>query len=313
MLARVAETLYWLARYVERAENTARLVNANARLTLDLPQGSGGVWSALVAITGQEEIFTECYGGYSKENVYRFLLGDRRNPSSIMSSLVAARENLRVTRDRVPKDAWEDFYALYRYATDTLSEPKRGAEQQAVLQEIIRRCQQFSGLLAGTMNHGVGYSFIRIGRHLERADMTLRIIDVRSANLLHGSVLNTAPYDGLQWISVLRSLSAFHGYRGTSVGPITGATVLEFLLQQASFPRSVVHCLGACQTSLCTLPANHGVLTRLATVRHRVASGDIQTLSNDTAALTSFIDLVEGDIGLLHQDIAETWFLAGVS
>ncbi|TVR61952.1 MAG: alpha-E domain-containing protein, partial [Candidatus Competibacteraceae bacterium] len=183
MLSRVAQNIYWMARQIERAEDTARLINVNSNLLLDLPRNTTFGWLPLIFIVGAEKLFFEKDPNRlaDQSNVVRFLISDRDHPSSIISSLAAARENLRTTRDTVPPEAWEQINGLYIYARDHV--PSRRGRFE-FLRRVIQGAQQINGLLAGAMSRTAAYDFVRLGRYLERADMTTRILDVRSANLL---------------------------------------------------------------------------------------------------------------------------------
>ncbi|HYN76820.1 MAG TPA: alpha-E domain-containing protein, partial [Lamprocystis sp. (in: g-proteobacteria)] len=176
MLSRVAENIYWLGRYVERAENTARIVSVNANLLLDLPRGIAPGWAPLVYITGANAQFEEHYQDYSERHVVHFLLGDERNSGSTLYALGAARENCRTIRDFVPREAWESLNELYLYARDELARGTSKGGRHTYLKHIIQSAQGFNGLLSGTMLHDQGYEFLHLGRFLERADMTTRII-----------------------------------------------------------------------------------------------------------------------------------------
>ena len=177
MLSRVAENLYWLGRYVERAENTGRVVNVNANLLMDLPKGIAPGWQPLIEISGVTDLYTELYPDFEERNVVRFLVGDLQNPGSIISSLSRARENARTVRDIIPREAWEMINELYIYARDNVQSGVSKRHRFNYLQRIIRGVQMLDGLLIGAMSADAGNEFMRTGRNLERGDMTTRIID----------------------------------------------------------------------------------------------------------------------------------------
>jgi uncharacterized alpha-E superfamily protein len=256
MLSRVAERLYWLARYIERAENTARMVMSFNLVSLDMPKTVTLSWKGLVAVTGTDDIFDEHYQRDDERNCVKFLIADHYNPSSVFSSLKAARENVRTTRDLVPSEAWEIVNELYLFARDNMDAGigKRGRYQ--FLSEIVQRCQTLTGLLAGCMSHDPAYDFIRLGRNLERADMTSRQIDVGAIRFLKKASDDPSPYDGLLWTSILRSQSGFQMYRQHVKRRINGTDVVRFLLQDIPFPRAVAHALRYVQEALERLPRN---------------------------------------------------------
>ncbi|HEY5720298.1 MAG TPA: alpha-E domain-containing protein, partial [Gammaproteobacteria bacterium] len=245
MLSRVAENLYWMARYIERAENTARLVGVNANLLLDLPRGIAPGWEPLIEITGSAGLFRERYAEPSERNVVRFLIADMDNPGAILASLRAARENCRTIRDIVPREVWELLNELYLYARDEVNVGLTKKGRHAYLKQVILSVQTLTGLLVGTMNHDAGYQFMRIGRNLERADMTTRIIDVRSASLLDDAPVELRPFENIQWVSVLKSLTGYQMYRRSMQASVRQGDVRRFLFQHGEFPRSVLHTLGA--------------------------------------------------------------------
>ena len=256
MLSRVAENVYWMARYLERAEDTARLLSVNSHLLLDLPRATKLGWSEIIAITGNDELFDEFYPTRDEASVLSFMCGDRRYPGSILSSLASARENLRTTRDVIPREIWEEVNQLYLSVKEQVGSGITPRRRDAFLGRVIRSCQTVNGLIEGTLSYTPVRSFLIVGRQLERADMTPRIIDVRSANLLPRSAEDLKPFETLQWMSVLKSLTGYQMYRQHVRLRIRGPDVLSFLLQDQLFPRSVACCctespsrMGCCSNS----------------------------------------------------------------
>jgi uncharacterized alpha-E superfamily protein len=317
MLSRVAQNVYWMARYIERAEDTARLIGVNDILLLDLPRNTLG-WEPLVFISGAEDLFYENYNKPDEVSVIQFLVGDRRNPGSIHSSLSSAREDLRTSRDVVPRDAWEQINDLYIYVRDHLVIGMSRRGRFEFLKRIIHGSQQITGLLAGTMNHAAAYEFVRIGRNLERADMTTRILDVRSANLLIQQTqvqedqsqtqeeLN--PFENIQWMSVLKSLSAYQMYRQQVRLRVRGPDVLKFLLQDPLFPRTVYHCLEEVEDCLSRLPRNLAPLESIAELRERLTTARIPELALNRASMHTFIDELQMSLGHIHDQLTATYF-----
>jgi len=306
MLSRVAENVYWMARYLERAENTARLVNVNGNLLLDLPKNTTFGWQPLIAISGLEEVFYEYYKTPSEQNVVKFLLSEPKNPSSILSALAQARENLRTTRDIIPREAWEAVNDIYLFVQE---ESKKGVSKRGrydFLKYVIRGIQQITGLLSGSMSRDIAYKFLILGRYLERADMTTRILDVRSANLLlksdKGDELPLTPFANIQWMSVLKSLTAYQMYRQhMRLVRVKGAEVLKFLLQNNEFPRTVSFCFQRCELCLSGLPGNEAPLRKLARLERQVRKADMYTLAHE--GLHEFIDDLQLGLAELHQQI----------
>jgi len=320
MLSRVAQNIYWMTRYVERAEDTARLINVNTNLLLDLPRTTTFGWLPLIFITGAESRFFEKdpHRLADESNVVKFLINDRDHPGSIISSLAAARENLRTTRDTVPQEAWEQVNSLYIYARDHL--PSRRGRYE-FLRRVIHGAQQIGGLLAGVMSRTDAYDFVRLGHYLERADMTTRILDVRSANLLapvkqtqSQSQSQTSvppqeeqdPFESIQWMSVLKSLSAYQMYRQQVRVRVNGPDVLKFLLQDESFPRAVAFCLRQLDICLRKLPRHDAALAALAAIRQKLNAATVPELTRE--GLHDFIDEVQVGLGELHDQIAVAYF-----
>lgn len=332
MLSRVAQNIYWMSRYLERVEDTARIINVNTNLLLDLPRNTTFGWLPLIFIVSAEERFFEKdpHRLADENAVVHFLISDRDHSGSIISSLAAARENLRTTRDTVPQEAWEQINGLYIYARDHV--PNRRGRFE-FLRRVIHGAQQINGLLAGAMSRTAAYDFVRLGRYLERADMTTRILDVRSANLLprHGQLNTQAqeqssldsdpsstsglvpaqkeqdPFESIQWMSVLKSLSAYQMYRQQVRLRVGGPDVLKFLLQNDFFPRSVACCLGQLKVSLAQLPRNDVPLAGIAALKQRLGEVAVPALANE--GLHEFIDELQMGFGELHGQIATTYFM----
>jgi uncharacterized alpha-E superfamily protein len=306
MLSRVAQKLYWLARYVERSENMARLVSVNINLQLDLPRRVRFGWGPLIDITGSADVFAEFYDEPGERNVVRFLINDERNPGSILSSLNAARENGRTVRDIIPREAWEQINNLY---LSVKSEAQGGLAQSRrldLLKSVIGGAQQLTGLLAGTMSHDYGYDFIRVGRNLERADMTSRIIDVRSASLMPDASESLGPFETIQWMSVLKSLTAYQMYRRHERVAVRRPDVLRFLLQDRIFPRAFYHCVGEAEGCLRDLPRNDAPLRLVTQLQRTITEAKPETLTQ--TALHEFIDGLQLSLGELHDEIHRTYF-----
>jgi uncharacterized alpha-E superfamily protein len=306
MLSRVAESLYWMARYLERTEDIARIINVNANLVLDLPRQIDFGWEPLIAITGGEETFPELYEQMDERSVVKFLVSDRNNPGSIISSLDFARENLRTTRDIVPREAWELLNDLYMHARQRTASgvPKRGRYE--FLKDLIGRCQQLTGLLAGTMSRTDAYWFIKAGRYLERADMTTRILDVRSEDLLETRHEDFSAYENIQWMSVLKSLTGYQMYRHHVRVRVRGADVLRYLLKDPLFPRAVAHCLAEVDACTQRLPRNEVPKRAIARIQRRLKKADVATLMH--GALHGFLDDLQLAIAEVHSGIDATWF-----
>ncbi len=310
MLSRVAENLYWLARFIERAENTARMVGVNGHLQLDLPARARTGWEPLIAITGSARLFRKSYRTPSEKNVVAFLVSDERNPASIIGSLRNARENARTMRDIMPREAWEQISGLHANAVRHIRKDELLPDRDRYLRSIVHGAQTITGLLAGTMSQDIGYNFLRMGRNLERADMTSRIIDVRSADLLPDQGGGLRPFETIQWVSVLKSLSGYQMYRQHVDQSVRRIYVLEFLLKDEDFPRAIFHCLGEIEACLARLPRRKKAVDAIKRMRKAVSDADLETLEQRN--LSRFIDDFQIMLASLHDCITETYFRATV-
>ncbi len=307
MLSRVAENLYWYGRYMERAEDLGRMVNVNAHLMLDLPRRLAAGWAPLVRITGSQALFDELYEEADERQVVRFLLADPRHPGSVLSCLASARENLLAARDMVPREVWEQTNDLYLLAREQLSGHLAKRRRHDFIDDMIRRCQQLIGMLSDSMSHDHAWDFILLGRYHERADMTTRILDVRSAHLLRG-VDEIQPFDQLQWMSVLKSLTGYQMYRRHVRLRVNGADVLRFLLGHPLFPRSVCFCLAALGERLQTLPRHQAALDAVGRIQQRIDRMDAEALVR--GGLSRFVDELQVELIGLGETITQTWFQA---
>jgi uncharacterized alpha-E superfamily protein len=305
MLSRVAERLYWTGRYIERAENTARLINAYTNQILDLPKGADPGWKQLVDISGNNQTFEEHYQNYDERNTVKFLIADDFNPASILSALAMARENVRTTRDVLPTEAWDHTNELYRYCKENAANGILRKHRFFFLREIVIRCQQITGLLSGTMSHSYPFYFVQLGRNLERGDMTTRIVD-SAVFLLMPRMEVPSAYDNLLWVNVLKSLSAFQMYRQHVRNRVNGPDVVRFLIKDGFFPRALLHTLITAESALSHLPRNELPLRVMAHVQQRVREAEFDEMSLDELHL--FIDEIQGELNDTHDQIAQTWF-----
>jgi uncharacterized alpha-E superfamily protein len=265
LLARVADRLYWGARYVERAEDTARIIRAYHELVVDFPGDVMLRWEPLAAIAGNVVAFEFADDDYSGElAVLHFLIADRLNPGSIASCVAASRENLRTTREVIPREAWQTVNALSHYVAAGAAIGVRRQHRDRFLSRVVDDSRRLDGVIDSTMTRQNSYRMFRLGRVIERADMTTRVLGVRAAALLQmQSAGIDALSDEVQWMGVLRSLSALQMYQRATRGPMDGEAVVRFLLFDASFPRSVQSCLEEARAVLVSLPVPHDVLAVL--------------------------------------------------
>lgn len=305
MLSRVAERVYWLARYLERAENTARLIQVRHHSVLDMPRSAQPDWGLLLDVLGTREHFDTRPGAPSEKNIISYVFGDRENPTSILSCLAAARENMRTTREILPSETWELVNSLYLSVNRRSSKELPRASRHKVLSGVILSCQQITGMLAGSMNQDAAYQFLRMGRNLERADMTTRIMDSATVEL-GGDEEDIAPWRNVLWISVLQSMSAYQMYRLHVQRNVEPEEVLAFLLQGKVFPRSVSHSLQVIDDCAGLLPSNERAVKVITSAQRKLKRIDTKKLKG--AALHKFIDDMQLKFGDIHTGIASTWF-----
>jgi uncharacterized alpha-E superfamily protein len=249
MLSRVADSIYWMSRYVERAENVARFIDVNLQLVLDAPPGQEQQWQPLVNATGDQEQFAKRYGAATQENVLQFLTFDPQNPNSILSCLQAARENARGVREVISSAMWlqlNKFYLMVKLAAAAPIDLDLAAE---FFHEVILSSQLFTGITDASMTHSASWHFSQIGRMLERADKVSRILDIKYYLLLPSPEDVGTSFDLIQWGAVLRSASAFEMYCKRH-GRISPRGVVEFLMLDREFPRSIRFCLREARDSL---------------------------------------------------------------
>ena len=212
---------------------------------------------------------------------------------------------MRTTREIMPSETWERINSLYLSVARRSQRDLPRGMRHSVLNNIIQSCQQITGMLAGTMNQDAAYQFIRMGRNLERADMSTRIIDAASAGLM-GKLEDISPYRNVLWISVLQSLSAYQMYRLNVQSNVSPRDVLEFLFQSKVFPRSLAHCLIEIENSMQLLPDFKPARQVVTKVRRNLGATDCGELVD--IALHDFIDEVQLQLIDVHQAIANTWF-----
>jgi len=305
MLSRVADRLYWMARYLERAEDTARLTQAYTHLIMDIPEGAEPGWEILVQILDAQPIFGARARAYNEQNVLRFLIADEENFSSISQCIKGARENVRTTRDVLPDEVWENVNELHIYCQEWAEKSVGRRNRHRFLDEVIGRCQMINGLMMSTLCRDHAYRFIKLGALLERADMTTRVIDVGAGALL-GDERHHSSVDPLIWASVLQSLSAMGTYRRT-IGPLVEVNeVVDFVFREEALPRSVKFCLNGIRKELLPLKHNREALKVLD--RSRRSLSRFHPESSTREELHAFIDAFQANLITLGSVIDETWF-----
>ena len=243
MLSRVADSLYWMSRYIERAENNARIAEVNLQLILDLtnqrdadPQQQ---WDPIISSLEENEFFASLYDAPSGQAVVDFVSLQKQNSNSIFSCLSRARENARTTREQISSEMWEQINKLYLFVKSDSAKKLVRTSPYEFFKRIITASHLFQGITDATMTHAEGWDFIRIGKLLERADCTSRILDVKYHILLPSGEKVGGNVDTIQWMSVLKSCSALEAYRKVYVGQVAPWKVAEFVITHSAFPRSI--------------------------------------------------------------------------
>ena len=306
MLSRAAERVYWTGRYVERAENTARIVQQYSLLLLDLPADAGVEWQELVRIFGAEKAFLQSGRDDNELGILAFLLADAESHASLAYSLRMARENIRNTRDLLPHEAWEAINELNQFAGRNLPAATRDDDRFELLAECIGRCQQIMGLLAGTMSHHSPFHFLTLGQSIERADMTSRIIDVAAAYMQHNEDL-VRRYSSSLWTNVLKSVSGFQMYRQYCQPQVDGARVVDFLIRDTAFPRAIAYCLKKAAASCAALPRGDRTAAALDALNELIEPA----AEVSAAAISQLMDDAQKRLGDVHGEVVGTWFLPG--
>lgn len=260
MLSRVADSLYWLGRYIERAENNSRILDVNLQVTLDDENSSDEderlAWEPILATLEDLKRFRKLYAVTSSDAVCEFVTFAKENPNSIRSCIAAARENARTVREYISSEMWERINSLYLWVNSADARQLFAGSAIDFYRHIVDYAHQFHGTTDATLTHGEGWNFLQVGKYLERTDSTSRIVDLKYHILLPQGEEVGGNVDTVQWQAVLKSCSAFEAYRKIHTGQVTPFSVAEFVILHDSFPRSIrfcadhldaaLHCISGC-------------------------------------------------------------------
>jgi uncharacterized alpha-E superfamily protein len=242
MLSRVADSLYWMSRYVERGENIARILDVNLQLLLDLPKLGPAeqkkLWEPVLRSTGDDTDFSKHHKEANSDNVIEFLTLNPKNSNSILNCITSARENARHVREQISLEMWEEINDTYLWIKgQTLKKIVRQGPYE-FFSQVKNASHLFQGITDGTMTHGEDWDFIQVGKYLERADMTTRILDAND-EIFISQPTATQTAGTLQWSAILRSCSSHDAYRKFYVAQVEPDKVVEFLILNEFFPRSI--------------------------------------------------------------------------
>ncbi|MEZ6130872.1 MAG: alpha-E domain-containing protein [Planctomycetaceae bacterium] len=311
MLSRVANSIYWMSRNVERAEHMARFMEVTLNFILDQPDSDVEQWGPLVRATGDEEYFATHYGEFTSGNVLQFLTFDRDYHSSIDSAIRYARENARTVREAISSEAWEQLNEFYHFVRDAASDSS-GMPDATFYQDIVKFSFEFNGTVDATMTRDTGWHFGNVGRMLERADKTSRILDVKYFTLLRNVGDVNTTYDDLLWSSVLRSASGFEMFR-KRYHSLTVERIVEFLILDHRFPRAVRYSVQQARSSLSEVAGpvpdeQNEALLRTDRLLDRLDS--LQALTIINSGVHEFVDWLQTSLNEIGDAIQQTYMAA---
>lgn len=306
MLAKVAERIYWTARYLERIENTARIINVYDQLLYDLPTEVNISWYSLIELSGLEPTYKAIGDSRLESDVVHFLISDTHNPGSIICNLNMIRENVRTTRDVLPEQTWEQVNEFSHYLKTHLADGKDRKSRHSFLKHIVGRCQRLHGLLYSSMSRDNAWHFLCLGRDLERADMATRTVESGATALIVENGDASINLHQVVWGHVLRSAEASGSYRKTIQGPVSGEDVTHFMLSDDQFPRSAAFSLRSIQAGASILPRGDKLSEQ--TLNILINSLANSAKSRTPIELREYLDGLQIEINELHWIITKLWF-----
>lgn len=312
MLSRVANHIYWLGRYLERAENYARFIDVNFNLMQDLPVDLKEQWMPLVAATGDLELYQSSHQTFESKQVLYFLTFDQKNPNSIYSAVTSARENARIIRENLSKETWEKANELY-YLLKEGHEKKvwKREDPRAFYEQVKNQILLIYGIADSSVARIEGWYFRQLGQYLERADKTSRILDVKYHILLPSEEEVGTPLDFLHWMALLKSVTAFNTYRRV-YGNIEPSNVVEFLVLNKFFPRSIYFCLREAEKCLHKISENkedgykNSAERAIGELRSKLEFADVDQIID--FGLHEYLDSLQVKINAISDEINNNFF-----
>jgi uncharacterized alpha-E superfamily protein len=310
LLARYADCIFWLARYVERAENLARILDVNETFSRDSRGGQN--WRSIVQLNSDEERFFASHEAAAAHNVVSFYVVDGDNPTSIVSTIRYARENARTLRPFISTEMWVQLNVFYNRLAELSAEDLIPGNLAALFTMIKEGCQTHTGITEGTFFRDQGWYFYQIGRYIERADQTTRLLDIKYHLLLPSVSDVGSPVDVSQWNALLRSAAGYHAYRRLHAASTTPARVAGFMLLNNAFPRSVHHCVREVGRLLGEVKSHHGLrggndaaeeLDRL-----QVLLGTLEIRAILRSGLHEFLDSIQRQLMAVTRELSIAFF-----
>jgi uncharacterized alpha-E superfamily protein len=310
LLARYADCTFWLARYVERAENLARILDVNETFSRDSRGGQN--WRSILQLNADEKRFFATHSAATAHTVVRFYVVDAGNPTSILSAVRCARENARTLRPLISTEMWVQLNVFYNYLA-ALGEADLTPGRLATLFGSIKEaCQTHTGITDGTFFRDQGWYFYQLGRYIERADQTTRLLDIKYHLLLPSLSDVGSPIDVSQWHALLRSAAGYHAFRRLHTASTTPARVAGFLLLNQAFPRSVHHCVREAGRLLGELKSHynlrHGNAAAEELDRLRAVLGTLDISAILSEGLHEFLDLMQRQLIAVTRDLSVAFF-----
>ena len=310
MLSRVAESIYWMSRQVERAENHARFLEVTLHSELDQPEDFVDPWEPLVRVTGDTKWFQENYAVMDAKSVVNFLAFDESYHSSMLTCLRAARENAKSVRETLSTEVFEQLNSFYHFVRDA-KEVQLQDPTAEFFDEVRQHALMWTGIIDSTMTHDLRWHFLNAARLLERADKTSRILDIKYYNLLPNTEDVGTAIDDLQWSTVLAAISGFEAYRREHQ-VLNIEKVIAFFLFHKTFPRSISCCVSGVEWSLREIEEIHGrglsrdSLEKIGTLRHRLTNTSVKEVI--ASGMHEFVDSIQIELNTVSESFHQDYF-----
>jgi uncharacterized alpha-E superfamily protein len=308
MLSRTADNLFWIARYMERAETAARLLEVGSRIAL-LPSAAGyrNEWDSLLQASGNADAFARKYGDPVQRNIESFLFFDRDNPSSVASCITTARENGRIVRTALTSQVWDALNTAFQELRQLERKRRSELELSRLTEWTMRHAAMVRGAIEATLLRNDGWDFLNLGYHLERADNTARLMDVKYYVLLPKVEFVGSGLDNYQWTTLLRAMSAHRAFHWAYGGEVTAAKIAHFLILNSQCPRSLITCVEEISLHLDRIAKAYGAKTEAQAVAQNMLATLTETKVEDVfdeglhEFLSRFIREVAGLGSLVHD------------